>query len=404
MLNRESKSQSVKSASARSVLIVALLAYSLVSAAAPPGRSRDGGSTFEESPTLQVPDGLDAGGLVQGGGTIRGTVTLAASGFPVSGVRVFASFLGLPGAAGANTAGDGTYQIAVPFDGDYVVYLRDFNSGANVIGQLYSMIECIDPGEVCDVTTGDPVMVPPGGTVENVDFVVDVGGSVRGAYDEVTTGFNAGAFPEVSLFDGGGTLIARPHTSLFNSAGIRTYKTEPAPVGTYFLVASSQGFEDQLYSLIGCPGLACDVTAGTAVTLMEDVVNLDVDFLVEVDGAQGGAFAGTVQPAGVDSTFTPTIRAWDPAQTFLGQALGGPGSYVIAGLPEPEVRATADEFGYAGELWDDIVCDEGFPPCDVSQGDPIPITAGSITGGIDFTLEVPEIFADGFESGDTSAW
>ena len=57
--------------------------------------------------------------------------------------------------------------------------------------------------------------------------------------------------------------------------------------------------------------------------------------------------------------------------------------------------------GYFEELYSEISCD---PSCTVTDGTPIAVTLGSTTGGIDFTLLGWSAFADGFESGDLSAW
>ena len=48
----------------------------------------------------------------------------------------------------------------------------------------------------------------------------------------------------------------------------------------------------------------------------------------------------------------------------------------------------------------DLLCFQG---CDVLDGTPISVLSGSGTPDIDFALRVL-LFADGFESGDTTAW
>jgi hypothetical protein len=56
---------------------------------------------------------------------------------------------------------------------------------------------------------------------------------------------------------------------------------------------------------------------------------------------------------------------------------------------------------YFEELYSEISCE---PSCTVTDGTPIAVTLGSTTSGIDFTLLGWTMFADGFESGDVSAW
>jgi len=80
------------------------------------------------------------------------------------------------------------------------------------------------------------------------------------------------------------------------------------------------------------------------------------------------------------------------------------GSYTSCGLPTGTYYALTDTStigGYhADVLFDDYLCVLG---CNVLTGTPISVVNGSGTQDIDFEL-VGLIFADGWESSDTSAW
>ncbi len=69
--------------------------------------------------------------------------------------------------------------------------------------------------------------------------------------------------------------------------------------------------------------------------------------------------------------------------------------------------STGNLQGLPDELWNDIPCRGGAASdggCDPLAGDPlILVGAEPVVPGIDFELG-PTIFADGFESGDVSAW
>ena len=338
-----------------------------------------------------------------GGGTISGRVTSSVSGLPLTGVEVYAKFQGLPGAARVETNFDGRYEISLFSGGTWFVYTRDRDN--NTVGQLYSGLECIDPGRVCAIENGDPVVVPNGGSVDGIDFILDLGGVISGTFEEATTGFNAGAFQDISLFDANGFLVATAFTSMRNTLTSLTFRTYPVPAGDYFVVAGDAGYREQLYPLIDCDDFSCDPTLGSAVSVVAGATSVGIDFSVTVDAAQGGAFAGTVTPDGVDDLFSPFVRAWDPvSQSFLGDTITR-GGYVVAGLPGASVRSTVFESGYARQLYDALPCSgTGFPACNIGPGTPISITDGVITPGIDYVLSPREIFEDGFESGGTTAW
>ena len=86
---------------------------------------------------------------------------------------------------------------------------------------------------------------------------------------------------------------------------------------------------------------------------------------------------------------------------------GASGAYLVELSPGTYRVSTDNPFGYLNELFDDIPCPGGSAysgACDPLLGDPVVVTEDAITGAIDFALERQLPFADGFESGTTSAW
>lgn len=366
----------------------------------------------EPSPIDTSPESQISGAS---GGTIRGTVIDASDNQPASGVRVFARHETIPGAASILTAPDGTYELSLTFDGNWFVYAGGPGSAFQqfLVGQLYSMIECVDPGEVCDFTSGDPVALSGGNVVENIDFSMTPGGLISGEYLEATTGYDANDFPEINIYDSAGTLYARLSSFYivmqYSASGLRRYITDALPAGTYRLGSSSLGMVDQVYPDLDCPNLACDVTQGDLVALPAETELQNITFNVHVDAAQGGAIAGTASDRNVEETFPiARIRAWDPvSDTQVGASASSSRSYILAGVPAASNhRVTASDFGYYGELFDNIRCDDGgSPPCDLAPGTPISTSAGSITDDIDFCLtSSADLLEDGFECGDLAAW
>jgi hypothetical protein len=345
-------------------------------------------------------------------GTLRGTVTYAGSGLAVANVRVTArTTFQFYAYFSTTTAEDGTYELSLT--GSVNVFVEDNGAGSFAVGQLYSLIECIEPEEVCDPLMGDVVNVPSNTVVEGIDFVVEAGGVLSGRYDEISTGFAAGAFPDIQVFDSSGNPLINLSTSFLTLPGQgRFYRTVPIPSGQYFVGASYYGFVDQIYPQLQCPGFGCDPTNGDLVALPSAMVLDGIDFLVTVDGARGGAISGTVSAGVQDLTFVPVISAWEGhfGGITTGRSIGSAGPYVIAGVSSGlDVQVTADAGDrYIGEIYDDVECDDdgpgGPPPCDLSSGMTLQLVAGEILPDIDFELFPPLIFADGFESGSAGSW
>lgn len=70
--------------------------------------------------------------------------------------------------------------------------------------------------------------------------------------------------------------------------------------------------------------------------------------------------------------------------------------------------STDNGLGALDEVFDDVPCPFGPAHqglCDPTTGDPVVVpTIGSLVTDIDFALSGAPLFADGFETGDTSSW
>ena len=344
-------------------------------------------------------------------GTIRGRVSDASSGLPVFGIIVTARLRNSSETVTGFSAGDGTYELTVSSGGDWFVYTRSTSASSQppLVGQLYPMIECIDPGEVCDYTAGTPITLAGGSVAENIDFPLVRGGTVSGQYLEVTTGYDANDFPEISLFDASGDLYAKPMdiTMRYKTSGLREFATSALPAGTYYLAASSPGFVDQVYPDLDCGDLACDATEGDLITVTVSGERTGVDFRVAVDPLQGGAIAGVVGARNVEEALPiGRVSVWDGSLPLFLSA-SSTRSYVLAGIPQgSSLRVVARDFDYFAELFDNIRCGTASNQnCDPLLGTPVSTTAGAITKDIDFCLQsIAGVLEDGFECGDLSAW
>ncbi|MCB1057409.1 MAG: hypothetical protein KDD11_18065 [Acidobacteria bacterium] len=338
----------------------------------------------------------------------RGTVTFAGSGLPVANVLVVARTTGVfYSYSSTRTDSNGAYEF--PFRGSFYVWVRDAGSGSYAVAQLYSMIPCIDPDLSCDVTTGNVVSVPSGTILEGIDFVVQVGGILSGRYDEVTTGFPAGGFPDFRVFDDAGNYLGSPRPSLVTVQGQpRRVELEPVPPGTYYVGAAMRGFKDVVYPAVECPNFGCDVTSGALLVVQAQSELTGLDFLVSINPADGGAISGTVTSEAKDPDFRPRINAIEPVfPAILASSFGSPGPYVIAGQIPGRIRVSAEAPGYVTEYYNNHPCHTdlaGNGSCEFPPVDSVEIRSGVITGGVDFVLRTFPIFSDGFEAGGTGAW
>lgn len=103
------------------------------------------------------------------------------------------------------------------------------------------------------------------------------------------------------------------------------------------------------------------------------------------------------------------VDFWDMFGDPAGSAVTGTGGgYVFRPSPGTYFVSTDNGLGATDEVWDDIPCPLGPAHqglCDPTAGDPVLLPDfTSLVPGIDFALSGLELFADGFESGDTSAW
>jgi len=259
--------------------------------------------------------------------------------------------------------------------------------------ELYDNIPCVGN---CTITSGTPIVVTANATTTGIDFELAVGGLISGTVtDEMThaaldTGY-------VDIYDSAGTWITN---SWPNSSGVYT-SSAALPTGTYYARTwSYDGYFDELYDDISCTG-GCTVTSGTPISVTAGFTTSGIDFELAVGGIISGTVTDEVTGLPLDFGYINIYNA--------------SGNYITRGYPDSSglyVSQLALETGtyyahtysfenYFEELYSEISCD---PSCTVTDGTPIVVTLGSTKTGIDFTLLGSSAFADGFESGDLSAW
>ena len=323
------------------------------------------------------------------GGRVAGTVTDADSGAGMHNV-----FLELSDANGvsltynySNPIGGYEFQSAVA-PGDY--YLRAYGP-AGYFSEVWDDIPCA----TCDVTIGNPITVTAGGLVTGIDFGLRNGGLLGGRVTR-SGSLDPIVGADILLYDAGGTLVTSFETDANGDYGGGVVLL----AGSYFAVTSNdQGYVDELYSNIPCPGGTCDPTAGTPITVTGGLSTAGRDFGLSV----GGTISGVVTDADAGQPLNGVeVQIFNGSGSLVATATtAADGSFTAGGLNTGSWYARTVAPGYHDQLWSGQPCDGA---CDPTTGTPIAVITGNDTPGIDFALEVIPLFADGFETGDLTAW
>jgi hypothetical protein len=147
--------------------------------------------------------------------------------------------------------------------------------------------------------------------------------------------------------------------------------------------SNAQGYVDELYDNLPCPGGACTVTGGLPVTVTAGATTTGINFGL----AQGGRISGTVTDAVTGLPLaTVLVRIVNSSGTNLTSGTtNGSGVYTTSsGLPSGSYYARTSAPGYMDELYDNVPCLGGG--CTPTSGTVVTVAAGATTAGISFVL------------------
>jgi hypothetical protein len=133
-----------------------------------------------------------------------------------------------------------------------------------------------------------------------IDFTLDAGASIGGA---VTSGGQPVGGVTVRFLESG-ALYQYGYASTRVDG---TYRQLGVPPGTYYAVATKEGFDSRLYDGLACPG-TCDLTTGTPFTVSGAAPVTGIDF--------------NLSTRSMDFYTVPPCRALDTRNAVGG--LGGP--------------------------------------------------------------------------------
>jgi len=342
-------------------------------------------------------------------GSVSGVVRSAGDGSPL---RYF--YVRLYDDSGAQLAYDSSdyYSGEYSFFGIWpgTVFIATDENNLGFVDQLHDGISCPGgPPTGCDPTTGTPVVVAVG-TAAEIDFDLEPTSTITGRVTDAQTGLPLFGI-NVEAWDSNGTYRRTGGSDVSGYYEIRGL--EP---GTFFVATDeystySLTYIDTLYDGIPCPTgppEGCDPTKGTPVTVAPGIGTRFIDLALERRTSGVTGMVTDEQSGGPGSGVQIDLWDSDTGSYVIGTITNAAGTYVANVDEGSYVVATDNRDGWINQIWDGLQCVGGSAyngDCDPMTGDVVVVAADRLTENIDFTLEgASTVFADGFESGDTTQW
>ncbi|HHQ48473.1 MAG TPA: hypothetical protein ENK19_06265, partial [Acidobacteria bacterium] len=303
-----------------------------------------------------------------GTGAISGDLTDEATGDPIifTRVRVYCPNIGFDGLA----ISDATGHYVMNGLGTGTCYVRTMNK-LGYLDELWDDIPC--PDSYCRMTNGTPIAVTDGSETTGIDFALEKAGGIRGTVTDVATGDPVSGVDVMVYNDSGGYLGS------VTTGQDGVYVIDRLPAGTYYARTSSDDYLDELWDDILC-NFSCSPTDGTPITVSSGSLTEGIDFALQ----RGGSISGTVTD---EDTGLPLSSANVSVYDASGRNLDSTytahdGTYTVTDLFAGQYFVRISHYGYATELYDDIICSG----CDPTTGTPVAVTTGGDTSGIDAAL------------------
>ncbi|MEM7355509.1 MAG: carboxypeptidase regulatory-like domain-containing protein, partial [Acidobacteriota bacterium] len=205
-------------------------------------------------------------------GQVSGVITDASTGAPLRHARVEIRTNDELVASDASDA-DGRYTVAGLSPGNYVALAYGPDG---YVAQLHPSLPCAFGR--CDLAAGAPIAVALNATFENVDFALELGGSLMGSVrTTIESHYLDGA---ILIWDANGEFL----TATFPGSEGR-YAVHGFTTGNYFVstseIYSLQPFtvyNNELFDELSCPVVSCDPTTGTPVAVTQGATTFDINF------------------------------------------------------------------------------------------------------------------------------
>ncbi|MFB3853554.1 MAG: carboxypeptidase regulatory-like domain-containing protein [Vicinamibacterales bacterium] len=249
-------------------------------------------------------------------------------------------------------------------------YAKTSRFGA-YIPTLYAGIPCPN----CDVRAGTPINVTTGSTAPGIDFSLAAGGQISGHITNSDGGAPIAGVP-VEVADASGRFLGWESPSDASGA----YITSGLPSGTYYIRTNgNHAFVNELYDNLPAGTTA---TSGAPVVVTAGNVTPNIDFQL----AAGGRISGTVRNQGGQPLGGVGVTVFNAAGQWAGyDETDASGQYLAGALAAGSYYLRTERYGaYIRTVYPDIFYLQGS----VTTGTAVPVTVGTTTPGIDFTLVV----------------
>ena len=340
-------------------------------------------------------------------GAISGVVTRAQNGGPIAGIRVALWDVNGGFVDSVSADASGLYLLAGLAPGTYFASTANFQG---FLDELYDDQPC--PGGAtsgCDPTTGTPIPAAINTTTTGIDFELERLGALAGRVTDAATGSPISGI-RVEIWNADSALV----TSDFTDAS-GNYTATDLPSGTYFVSTDNfANYLDELYDDLPCfngAPFGCEPDKGAPVLVANNATTQGIDFeLLRIDTGLTGTV--TAEASG-EPQANVIVDIWSvTGQHVTSVATSAAGTYFASLSEATYFASTGNGVGLVDLVYDGRRCPgSAFAgACDPTAGtaivveDPVGVGDPGIVTGIDFALPAADLFADGFESGDTSAW
>jgi hypothetical protein len=283
------------------------------------------------------------------GGSISGVVT-DDSGIPIIGASVHADGYDVGGYSYSQTRTDGSYTITGLRSGNYRVYA----SASVYIDEYYD--------DVYDYSEATPVLVVKPNNTSNINFSLELGGSILGVVKDDSGNPIAGATVCADGYDVSDYACTE-------TAGDGNYTIGGLRSGSYIVSAEASGYLTTYYDNV----YEWNDATPVVVTVPNDTPNINFSL------GLGGSISGVVKDDSGNPISGASVSASGIDISDFGyDSTSADGSYTIKGLLSGNYRVRASASAYLIEYYDNVY--------DYSEATPVSVTAPDETTGIDFAL------------------
>lgn len=339
------------------------------------------------------------------GATLTGAVTDSVTGQPVQGVTVsLRTLIGSRnvGVQSATSNASGTYVVPGVPPGTYFAYTSA--GGTGYVNEVHDDILCVGAcSTAVAVNSGREIVVAAGAAPAPINFALTPGGRISGTVIDAQTLLPMAGVP-VFAYTRVGQSTAQAGSASTNASGV--YTIAGLPTGSYYLATSTTQAINEIYNGVICLD-ACSsadaVLVGEAVPVAAGTTTTGRDFQLDAGGALSGTVVAATGGAPIAGVQIVVYRQVGSAVSFASSGVtDATGAYTVRGLSTgPYFAVFQGNATLAAELSDGAPC----LPCSTATilaSQPIPVSLGATTPGIDFSLETAATITGRVTSAATS--